>query len=49
MIAVSETQKYLNAGYNAFIEQTLLEGEAYYRVRVGGFKSLDEVEKFLNY
>jgi len=47
-IAISETQKYRNAGYNAFAEQTEVSGEIYYRVRVGGFKSVSEAEEFLN-
>ena len=45
-VAVSETQKYLNKGYDAFIEVTGLSGGTYYRVRVGGFKSLEEAEDF---
>ncbi len=47
-IAISETQKYRNAGYNAFAEQTEVSGEIYYRVRIGGFKSVSEAEEFLN-
>jgi len=47
-IAISETQKFLNAGYDAFIEKTeLSEKGTYYRVRIGGFSSLKEAEDFL--
>jgi len=47
-IAVSETKRYLDAGYNTFIEQTELSDKGiYYRVRVGGFSSLEEAENFL--
>ncbi len=47
-IAISEGQKFLDAGYNAFIEQTELNDKGtYYRVRVGGFGSLEEAENFL--
>ncbi|OGU72343.1 MAG: hypothetical protein A2V93_01645 [Ignavibacteria bacterium RBG_16_34_14] len=45
-VALSETQKLLDKGYNAFIEETGLSGVTYYRVRVGGFKSLTEAEDF---
>jgi cell division septation protein DedD/nucleoid DNA-binding protein len=48
-IAMSEAKKFLDAGYNAFIEQTELSDKGiYYRVRVGGFSSLEEAENFLN-
>jgi hypothetical protein len=47
-IAESETKKYLNAGYNAFIERTSITAGIYYRVRIGGFNSLEEAEAFLN-
>ncbi len=47
-IALLEAQKFLDAGYNAFIEQTELNDKGtYYRVRVGGFNSLEEAENFL--
>ena len=47
-IAISEAQKFLKAGYNAFIEKTELGDKGtYYRVRVGGFNSLEEAEDFL--
>jgi len=47
-IAISEAQKFLNAGYNAFIEKTELGDKGtYYRVRIGGFNSLEEAEDFL--
>ncbi|RPI72679.1 MAG: SPOR domain-containing protein [Ignavibacteriales bacterium] len=46
-IALSETKKFLEAGYNAFVEQTELSGKTYYRVRVGGFNSFAEAESFL--
>ncbi len=45
-IAISETQKYLDAGYKAYIEQTALAEKTYYRVRIGGFNSLADAEKF---
>ena len=46
-IAISETQKFLNSGYNAFIEKTELSDKGtYYRVRIGGFSSLKEAEDF---
>ena len=48
-IAISEAKKFLDAGYDAFIEQTELNDKGiYYRVRVGGFNSLEEAENFLN-
>jgi nucleoid DNA-binding protein len=47
-IALSEGQKYLDAGNDAFIEQTELNDKGtYYRVRVGGFSTLEEAENFL--
>jgi nucleoid DNA-binding protein len=47
-IAISETQKFLSAGFDAFIEKTeLADKGVYYRVRVGGFNSLEEAEEFL--
>ena len=47
-IALSQAQKFLDDGYNAFIEQTELNDKGvYYRVRVGGFNSLEEAENFL--
>ncbi|HSP88842.1 MAG TPA: SPOR domain-containing protein [Ignavibacteriaceae bacterium] len=45
-VALSETQKLLDKGFNAFIEETGISGGTYYRVRVGGFKSLEEAENF---
>ena len=48
-IAISEAKKFLDAGYDAFIEQTELNDKGtYYRVRIGGFNSLEEAENFLN-
>ena len=48
-IALSEVQKYRDAGYTAFAEKSEIQGMGlYYRVRVGYFKSLDEAEKFVN-
>lgn len=47
-VAFSETQKYINAGSDAFIEQTTLSGSIYYRVRIGGFKTIEEAEQFLS-
>ena len=47
-IAMSEAKKYLDSGYDTFIEQTELNDKGtYYRVRVGGFKTLEEAENFL--
>lgn len=47
-IAISETQKFLSAGLDAFIEKTeLADKGVYYRVRIGGFSSLAEAEEFL--
>jgi hypothetical protein len=46
-IAISETKKYLDAGYKAFLEKTLRAEGVYYRVRVGGFNSMEEAEQFL--
>jgi hypothetical protein len=46
-IALSETQKFLDSGYDAFVEQTEITSGTYYRVRIGGFKSLAEAEEFL--
>jgi hypothetical protein len=46
-IAISETQKFLNSGYDAFIEKTELSDKGtYYRVRIGSFSSLKEAEDF---
>ncbi len=45
-VALSETQKLIDKGYDAFIEETGLSGGTYYRVRVGGYKSLNEAEDF---
>ncbi len=45
-IALSETRKLLDKSYNAFIEETGVSGKTYYRVRVGGFKSLNDAQKF---
>ncbi len=48
-IAVSEVQKYRNAGYTAFAETSNISGRGlYYRVRVGYFSSVQEAQKFLN-
>jgi hypothetical protein len=46
-VALSETQKYLEGGFNSFTEESLLSGKPVYSVRVGGFKSIDEAEIFL--
>lgn len=48
-IALSEVQRYRDAGYTAFAEKAEIQGMGlYYRVRVGYFKSLEEAEKFVN-
>ncbi len=48
-IALSEVQRYRNAGYTAFAEKSDIAGMGlYYRVRVGYFKSLEEAESFVN-
>jgi len=31
---------------DAFIEEARIKGDTYYRVRVGGFKTLEEAEAF---
>lgn len=46
-VAVSETKKYLSAGHQAYMERTSLSEGIYYRVRVGGFGSLEDAEQFL--
>ena len=45
-IAKSEVLKYQNSGFDAFIEEARIKGDTYYRVRVGGFKTLEEAETF---
>ncbi len=48
-IALSEVNKYRDAGYTAFAEKSEIQGMGlYYRVRVGYFKSLEEAENFVN-
>ncbi len=48
-IALSEVQRYRDAGYTAFAEKAEIQGMGlYYRVRVGYFKSLSEAENFVN-
>ncbi len=48
-VALSEVQKYRDAGYTAFAEKAEIQSMGlYYRVRVGYFKSLEEAENFVN-
>jgi cell division septation protein DedD len=39
-------KKYINRGYSAFIEYAVVKGKNWYRLRVGGFKTLEEAKKF---
>jgi cell division protein FtsN len=46
-VAEREVEKLKKRGINAFIEKALIEGRGtWYRVRVGGFKTLNDAEKF---
>ncbi len=48
-IAESEVNRYKKKGYNAFIERARIAGRGiWYRVRVGGFKTLAEAQQFEN-
>jgi hypothetical protein len=46
-IAKSEMMKFKNGGFDAFLEEAQVKGKTYYRVRIGGFKTIEEVEAFL--
>jgi cell division protein FtsN/nucleoid DNA-binding protein len=40
--------KYIKSGYSAFIEEAVVKGKNWYRLRVGGFKTLEEAKQFQN-
>jgi nucleoid DNA-binding protein len=43
-----EAARYTANGYNAFTEDAIVKGRAWFRVRVGNFKTLEEAIKFRN-
>jgi len=47
-VAENTVAKYNSQGYNAFIETIDINGNDWYRVRVGNFKTLEEAQKFNN-
>jgi cell division protein FtsN len=38
--------KYIKSGYTAFVEEAVVNGKNWYRLRVGGFKTLEEAKQF---
>ncbi|UCH66079.1 MAG: SPOR domain-containing protein [Ignavibacterium sp.] len=38
--------KFIKSGYSAFIEEAVVKGKSWYRLRVGGFKTLEEAKQF---
>lgn len=45
-MAKNEEINYASLGYNAFIERAVIDGKAWYRVRVGNFNSLETAKQF---
>ncbi len=44
--AEKEAAKYIAKGYNAFLEEAIIEGVAWHRVRVGNFNTLEKAKQF---
>ena len=44
--AEKEAAKYIAKGYNAFLEQAIIEGVTWHRVRVGNFDTLEKAKQF---
>ena len=38
--------KYIKSGYSTFIEEAVVRGNKWYRLRIGGFKTLGEAKQF---
>ena len=45
-VADEEATKYNLLGYNAFVESAVINGNTWYRVRVGDFQTLNEAKQF---
>jgi cell division protein FtsN len=41
-----EAAKYIAKGYNAFLEEAIIEGVTWHRVRVGNFDTLEKAKQF---
>ncbi|MFC2094734.1 SPOR domain-containing protein, partial [Bacteroidota bacterium] len=44
--AESEAAKYITKGYNVFLEEAILDGVTWHRVRVGNFDTLEKAKQF---
>jgi len=44
--AEKEAAKYIAKGYNAFLEEAIIEGVTWHRVRVGNFNTLEKAKQF---
>jgi|GEM_PF-2044488 len=44
--AEKEAAKYIAQGYNAFLEEAIIEGVTWHRVRVGNFDNLEKAKQF---
>ena len=44
--AEKEASKYVAKGYNGFIEEAIIDGVTWYRVRVGNFNTLEKAKNF---
>jgi nucleoid DNA-binding protein len=44
--AEKEAAKYIAQGYNAFLEEAIIEGVTWHRVRVGNFDTLEKAKQF---
>ena len=44
--AENEAAKYIAKGYNAFLEEAIIDGVTWHRVRVGNFDTLDKAKQF---
>ncbi|MGB5850643.1 MAG: SPOR domain-containing protein, partial [Ignavibacteriaceae bacterium] len=44
--AENEAAKYIAKGYNAFLEEAIIDGVTWHRVRVGNFDTLEKAKQF---
>ena len=44
--AEKEAAKYIAKGYNAFLEEAIIDGVTWHRVRVGNFDTLEKAKQF---